>query len=152
MGHRPVVAMAFQMTEGVLRILDRVERLLGGLSPLPQLLVQVLDVLLLDHARVSQHVGEKVGRGEGCVDAPLEPVLDQAGQGARVIDVRVAQDDGVDLSGSKPKVRLSRSASSRLPWKSPQSSRTLWPLTVRRWREPVTLRAAPVELKVHRSH
>jgi hypothetical protein len=54
-------------------------------------------VLLLDAGRVGQHQGQEIARGRRAVDRPGEALADQVGQVAAVVDVGVAEQDGVDV-------------------------------------------------------
>ena len=56
-------------------------------------------VLFLQPAGVGQHQRAQVGRARRAEDRPMKAVGDQSRQQARVIDVRVRQDDGVDRRG-----------------------------------------------------
>ncbi len=59
--------------------------------------VQVSRICLLDMARIEQHqVGQRAGSGSG-VDRTVIPLLDQVGQVATVIDMRVAENDRVHV-------------------------------------------------------
>ena len=53
----------------------------------------------LDARRVAEHVGAEIARGGGAVDAAAEAGFDERGEGSRVIDVGVREDDGVGGDG-----------------------------------------------------
>ena len=76
-----------------------VKRLKWLLAFLATLLVDVLEVALLEKARVAQHHVAQVGRGLPCEHASAKALPDELRQVAAVVDVRVGEDHVVDLRG-----------------------------------------------------
>ena len=58
--------------------------------------VEMVDIPLLDVRRVGEHHLAQIACRAGAEDEPLEPRLDQLGQQAGVIDVRMGQEHAVD--------------------------------------------------------
>ena len=110
-----------------------VKRLEGPLPFLAALLVDVLEVALLEKARVAQHHVAQVGRGLPCEHAPAKALPDKLRQVAAVVDVRMGKNYIVDLRGVDREV----------PWYSPQSSSIRLPFASTRCMEPVVVCAAP---------
>ena len=102
-------------------------------------------VLLVDAGGVGQHDGHQVARGWGAVDGPLVTLVHQGGQVAAVIDVGMADDDGVEGSWIKGELRLTLAVagSSRSPRAMPQSRSKRWSPNSTRCIDPVTDCAAP---------
>ena len=97
---------AAQRLDGVVLVVDRFDRLPVGIVLV--LAVEVLGVAHLDARGVAQHVHAEVARGGRAVDAPLEPRLDERRQRARVVDVRVREDDRVGGDGLGRQLGIAR--------------------------------------------
>lgn len=95
------------MTGHVRGIRLSIERLDWRLAPLGAALVDKLGVRLLDVARVLQHHIRQVGGGLRHVDRPIEAAPHQVGQVARVVDVRVRQDDRIHGARIEREVQVS---------------------------------------------
>src|SRR5205823_14833603 len=61
-------------------------------------------LFLLDAGRVGEHDAHEVARRGGTVDGAFVTLADQVGQVAAVVDVGVAEDDGVQGRGVKGEV------------------------------------------------
>ena len=72
----------------------------GGSNPLA-LLVLPLGVHLLDVGRVLEHHRHQLGGEAGGDNLPLEPLLDQQGDAAGVVNVGVGDDHIVNIVGGK---------------------------------------------------
>jgi len=98
---RFVVGVPGEVLEGAFRVDHGVERLPRRpvIAAPRRPLVRELGVLLLDVPRVAQHVGAEVGGRQRRVDGAAETALDQRGDRPGVVDVGVAQHDGVDPGG-----------------------------------------------------
>lgn len=84
------------MAEQLLDVLLGVERLDAGV-PRPELAGQVLCVFELDAGRVEQHQLGDVGGGIGAEDRSAKPFPVEHRNAAAVIDVRVREDDRVEV-------------------------------------------------------
>ena len=65
-----------------------------------------------------------------------------------MVDVGVAEQDGVDVLGAKGKVAVAAAASARRPWNRPQSSSRVRPQASTRCIEPVTVRRGAQKVTV----
>ncbi len=65
-------------------------------------------VFHLDVRRIHEHDTAQITRGEGAIDIARITLLDEIGQIARVIHVRVAQDDSVNLPWIKRETAIAR--------------------------------------------
>ena len=86
--------------------LKDIHRVLGGVERLDRLAaraltlaVAVLGVALLNMSGVEQHDAHEVGGHTGGQDASREAALDQQRDAARVVDVRVGDEQDVDVAG-----------------------------------------------------
>ena len=87
-------------------VLNGIERLhLGGAGTL-RLAVLPLSVGFLNVGGVCQHDVQQVGRQPGGDDAALEPLLDEHGHAAGVVDMGVGDQHAVDGIGSKGELRI----------------------------------------------
>ena len=94
---RAFVADGDKLVQRLLRVGDGVKRLDRRQIFFGALLGDELRVRFLDVAGIHEHDGAEVARGEGAMDVAGVALLDEVRQIARVIHVRVAQDDGVNL-------------------------------------------------------
>ena len=81
------------------RVLGSVERLDRFAARALALAVAVLGVALLNMSGVEQHDAHEVGGHTGGQDASREAALDQQRDAARVVDVRVGDEQDVDVAG-----------------------------------------------------
>ena len=94
--HIPSVRRLDHLIEGPLHVRLRVERL----HPRFRIIagdVEVGRVLFLDLGGIGQHDPQQVARRRRTEDRPIKPLSRQRGQVAAMVDVGVAEDDGVDL-------------------------------------------------------
>src|SRR5260221_206025 len=68
--------------------------------------VDELGVRFLDVGGIEQHRAAQVDCGWSRVNGPVEPVADERGQVAAVVDVRVGEHHGVDGAGWKRQVAV----------------------------------------------
>jgi len=94
---RPLVADGDELVQRFLRIGDGVKRFDRRLVFFRTLFGDERGVVHLDVRGVHEHDAAQVARGEGAMDVAGVSLLHQIRQVARVIHVRVAQDDGVNL-------------------------------------------------------
>ncbi len=106
----PVVVQPDKLAHGHLRILGRVQGSDRRLPLLDPLLGNELRIRPLDLGRVGQHHCGQIPRGEGRVDVPPEALTTEVRQVSAVIDMCVAEHDGVQRGGikGKPAVALDR--------------------------------------------
>ena len=86
-----------QMFKNFLCILQRVERQ-RRLVFRKAMAIRELGILFLEVSGIGQKDFTKIGSCFGTEDAPCEPLFDQQGEVARVIDMRVRQDNGFDTA------------------------------------------------------
>src|SRR5262249_33406564 len=101
----PIIRHRVELSHRPVRVLTRVERLderLAGFT----FLVEVLGVFLLNFAGIGHHDRGEVARRGRAVDGAVKALPDEVGQVAAVIDVRVAQDEGIYLSGAEWKMAV----------------------------------------------
>ncbi len=94
---RPLVADGDELVQRFLGIGNGVKRFDRRKFFLRALFGDKRGVVHLDVRGVHEHDAAQVARGEGAMDVAGVALLDQVRQVARVIHVRVAQDDGVNL-------------------------------------------------------
>ena len=92
-----------QAARGVLAGVEGLDQRLAGPAPF---LVHIGRVRFLDVRRIEQHDRAQVARGRRAQDHAPEAALDQRGNVARVINVRVRQDQDVDLGSVKGQVAV----------------------------------------------
>ena len=92
--------------DGLLRIVDSVERLDGVVPGPAALLVGPLGVALLDVGRVPQHNAQQLPRETGAVDVAFKALLHQQGDAAGVVDVGVGHHHCVDVPGVEVQVLI----------------------------------------------
>ena len=91
------VALRPEGFEAGLRILERIDRL-DLMMPAPRIAaVELLDLHLLDMARIRQHHRAEIGRRGGGVDRSLETCLHELRQQSAVIDMRMGENHCMDL-------------------------------------------------------
>jgi len=91
------VAVRDELFHGLLGVRNAVERLDGRLMFFCAPFGDEERVLLLNVRGVNEHDAAKVARGISAMDGAIVTLLDEIRQVAGVVNVRVAQDDGVNL-------------------------------------------------------
>ena len=93
--------------------LKDIHRVLGGIERLDRLAaraltlaVAVLGVALLNMSGVEQHDAHEVGGHTGGQDASGKAALDQQRDAARVVDVRVGDEQNIDIAGSESEITV----------------------------------------------
>ena len=97
--HFTVVIQRDELSNGHIGILSGVERFDGRKTLFCAFLGNELGVGSLDFGRIFEHDAGEIPCGESAVDIAGETLSTQVGQVAGVIDVSVAEDDGVDIFG-----------------------------------------------------
>ena len=106
-GNGPIVVDADKLPDRFVGIRRGVKRFDGREALLGALLGDERGVIPLDLGRILEHDAGQVARGERAVDVPLEPLAAEVGQVATVINMRVAEDDRIDLLRVERKVTVS---------------------------------------------
>ncbi len=88
---------AAQQSERPLGIFHRVQGFDRRFAAFTSLATLVLGVFLVEVARIGQHDFAESARRVLDPDGPVVTLADQSRQSARVVDMRVAQDHGVDV-------------------------------------------------------
>jgi hypothetical protein len=96
--HGTVVADRLQSIEGAGGVDFRVERLRGDVFRVA-MLIRLPRVLLLNVRRIRKHERAQVARARRTKDAAAKALADQSRKVTAVIEMRVRENDGIDLRG-----------------------------------------------------
>ena len=93
----PIIAEAHELFHGPGHIFRGVERLKEHLPVFPAVLVDKFHILFLEKGAVHEHDGTEIAGGGGADNITAKTVSDQTGDAARVIDVGMGKDEGIDF-------------------------------------------------------
>src|SRR2546429_6386660 len=101
-----VVVDGHELADSFLRVFGGIERLDGWQTFLRSFFGDILGVGALDLGGIFEHDRGQVARGERAVDVPGVTLAAEVRQIAAVVDVRVAEDDGIQRLGVEGKVAV----------------------------------------------
>ena len=138
-----LVGVAGELAHGLFGVGNAVQRLDGRLMLLRAPFGNEERVLLLNMRRIYQHDGAQIQGGVGAMNRARIALFDQIRQVAGVVNVRVAQHDGVNLPRVERKGAVAPGGFLAMALKQAAFEQQRWPLISRRYMEPVVVRAAP---------
>ena len=101
-----VVVDGHELTNGLFSILGRIKRLDRRLAFLRPFFGDILGVSALNFGGIFEHNRGEIARGERAVDVSVVALATEVWQIAAMVDVRMAEDNGIDLLRIERKIAI----------------------------------------------